>query len=55
MAEAPKHHVLPDEYRAWFEKRGFTGDMDIDEGRLAPGTHVAQRVEPDDHGGAAQG
>jgi hypothetical protein len=31
MSEAPKHHVMPDEYRAWFEKRGFTGDMDIDE------------------------
>jgi len=30
MSEAPKHHVLPDEHRAWFEKRGFTGDMDID-------------------------
>jgi len=31
MSEAPKHHVMPDEHRAWFEKRGFTGDMDIDE------------------------
>jgi hypothetical protein len=31
MAEAPKHHVLPQEHRAWFEKRGFTGDMDIDQ------------------------
>ncbi|HEX8699968.1 MAG TPA: DUF2380 domain-containing protein [Myxococcaceae bacterium] len=31
MSEAPKHHVLPDEQREWFEKRGFTGDMDIDE------------------------
>lgn len=31
MAEPPKHHVLPDEHRAWFEKRGFTGDMDIDQ------------------------
>jgi len=30
MSDAPKHHVLPDEHRAWFEKRGFTGDMDID-------------------------
>jgi hypothetical protein len=30
MAEPPKHHVLPREHRAWFEKRGFTGDMDID-------------------------
>ncbi|RYZ41749.1 MAG: DUF2380 domain-containing protein [Myxococcaceae bacterium] len=31
MSDAPKHHVLPDEHRAWFEKRGFTGDMNIDQ------------------------
>ena len=31
MAEPPKHHVLPQEFREWFEKRGFTGDMDIDQ------------------------
>jgi hypothetical protein len=31
MAERPKHHVMPGEHREWFEKRGFTGDMDIDE------------------------
>jgi len=31
MSEAPKHHVLPAEHREWFEKRGFIGDMDIDE------------------------
>jgi hypothetical protein len=31
MSEAPKHHVMPGEQREWFEKRGFTGDMDIDE------------------------
>ncbi len=30
MAEPPRHHVLPKEFRAWFEKRGFTGEMDID-------------------------
>lgn len=30
MAEPPRHHVLPEEHRAWFEQRGFTGDMDID-------------------------
>jgi hypothetical protein len=29
MAERPRHHVLPEEFRAWFEKRGFTGAMDI--------------------------
>jgi hypothetical protein len=31
MADSPRHHVLPDEHRAWFEKRGFTGDTDIDQ------------------------
>jgi hypothetical protein len=31
MAERPQHHVLPDEFREWFEKRGFTGAMDIDQ------------------------
>jgi len=30
MSERPKHHVLPREHRAWFEERGFTGDVDID-------------------------
>ncbi len=31
MGEPPKHHVLPREFREWFEKRGFAGDMDIDQ------------------------
>ena len=31
MAEPPGHHVMPKEFREWFEKRGFTGEMDIDE------------------------
>jgi hypothetical protein len=31
MAEAPRHHVLPREHRAWFEQRGFKGAMDIDQ------------------------
>jgi hypothetical protein len=31
MTEPPRHHVLPREHREWFEKRGFTGDMDIDQ------------------------
>ncbi|MFL5350283.1 MAG: DUF2380 domain-containing protein [Hyalangium sp.] len=31
MSEPPQHHVLPREFREWFEKRGFTGDMDIDQ------------------------
>ncbi|WP_233607173.1 DUF2380 domain-containing protein [Corallococcus sp. AB018] len=30
MSDAPKHHVLPQEHREWFERRGFKGDMDID-------------------------
>ncbi|WP_253999033.1 TIGR02269 family lipoprotein [Myxococcus qinghaiensis] len=30
MSEAPKHHVMPNEHREWFEQRGFTGDLDID-------------------------
>jgi hypothetical protein len=29
MAAPPRHHVMPKEFRAWFEKRGFTGEMDI--------------------------
>ncbi|MFY0571627.1 DUF2380 domain-containing protein [Archangium lansingense] len=31
MAEPPEHHVMPKEFREWFEKRGFIGEMDIDE------------------------
>jgi hypothetical protein len=31
MAERPQHHVMPDEHREWFEKRGFTGEMSIDQ------------------------
>ncbi|WP_233261236.1 DUF2380 domain-containing protein [Vitiosangium sp. GDMCC 1.1324] len=31
MSEPPQHHVLPREFREWFEKRGFTGDMSIDQ------------------------
>ena len=31
MAGPPRHHVLPREYRAWFEQRGFTGEMNIDQ------------------------
>jgi hypothetical protein len=30
MAEPPRHHVMPKEFRAWFEKRGFTGKMSIE-------------------------
>ena len=29
-ARPPRHHVLPQEDRAFFEERGFTGDLDID-------------------------
>ncbi|NOK34699.1 DUF2380 domain-containing protein [Corallococcus exercitus] len=31
MPDAPKHHVLPQEHREWFELRGFKGAMDIDQ------------------------
>jgi hypothetical protein len=31
MAKRPRHHVLPEEFRKWFEKRGFTGAMSIDQ------------------------
>ena len=31
MNDPPRHHVLPKEFREWFEKRGFTGEMDIDQ------------------------
>ncbi|MFY0580794.1 DUF2380 domain-containing protein [Cystobacter fuscus] len=31
MNKPPRHHVMPKEFREWFEKRGFTGEMDIDE------------------------
>jgi len=31
ISQAPKHHVLPQEHRAWFEQRGFSGAMDIDQ------------------------
>ncbi|WNG61386.1 DUF2380 domain-containing protein [Archangium gephyra] len=30
MAEPPRHHVMPNEFREWFEKRGFTGKMSIE-------------------------
>jgi hypothetical protein len=29
-ARAPRHHVLPQEQRKFFEERGFKGDLDID-------------------------
>jgi hypothetical protein len=43
MAEPPRHHVLPKEFREWFEKRGFTGGMDIDQFcvKLEQGHHQA--------------
>jgi hypothetical protein len=31
MAEPPQHHILSREHREWFEKRGFTGEMSIDQ------------------------
>ena len=29
-ARSPRHHILPQEKRPFFEERGFTGDLDID-------------------------
>jgi hypothetical protein len=31
MVRPPRHHVMPEEFRKWFERRGFTGEMDINE------------------------
>ncbi|OJH37502.1 DUF2380 domain-containing protein [Cystobacter ferrugineus] len=31
MNEPPRHHILPKEFREWFEKRGFTGETNIDQ------------------------
>jgi hypothetical protein len=31
LARGPRHHVMPQEERRWFEERGMTGDLDIDE------------------------
>ncbi len=31
MAEPPAHHLMPQEFRGWFEKRGFTGKMSINQ------------------------
>ncbi len=41
MAESPEHHVLPREFREWFEQRGFTGEMSID--------HFCVRMERASH------
>ncbi|WP_308809549.1 hypothetical protein [Archangium lansingense] len=30
MAEPPRDHVMPKEFREWFERRGFTGKMSIE-------------------------
>jgi hypothetical protein len=30
MAEPPRHHVMPKEFREWFENRGFTGKLSIE-------------------------
>ncbi|OJT18432.1 DUF2380 domain-containing protein [Archangium sp. Cb G35] len=41
MAEPPEHHVMPQEFREWFEKRGFTDEMSID--------HFCVRMEQASH------
>jgi hypothetical protein len=30
IAAQPKHHVFPQQHRAWFEERGFVGERNID-------------------------
>jgi hypothetical protein len=30
LTRQPRHHVFPQEHRQFFEERGFTGDLDID-------------------------
>ncbi|HEX5754574.1 MAG TPA: DUF2380 domain-containing protein, partial [Archangium sp.] len=30
MAAPPRHHVMPKEFREWFEQRGFTGELSIE-------------------------
>ncbi len=40
-ARAPRHHVLPQEDREYFEQRGFTGDLDIN--------HFTVELETADH------
>jgi hypothetical protein len=30
LTRPPRHHVLPQEHRKWFEERGFVGELDID-------------------------
>ena len=47
-AARPKHHVLPQEHRKWFERRGFKGDYDIDKFTL----ELPHDVHAAIHGGA---
>ncbi len=46
-ARPPRHHVLPQEERKFFEERGFTGDLDIDNFCVKLGTGEHQAL----HGG----
>ena len=43
MARQPRHHVMPQEERPWFEDRGMKGDLDIDQFTvdIDEGTHRA--------------
>ncbi len=69
MSEAPKHHVLPDEHRMVRETRLHRRDEhrpilcpfgagapsgDSRRWQLAPGSLMAQGMEPDDHGHIAR-
>lgn len=47
MSRLPRHHVLPQEHRSWFEARGFTGRQNIDRFTVEMGTGPHQAI----HGG----
>ncbi len=47
MSRLPRHHVLPQEHRPWFEARGFTGRQNIDRFTVKMGAGPHQAI----HGG----
>ncbi len=44
-AHPPRHHVLPQKWRRFFEERGFKGDLDIDNFCGAPGAPRWRQLE----------
>lgn len=47
MGRSPRHHVMPQEERAWFEDHGMKGDLDIDQFTVEMDTAEHQAI----HGG----